>query len=71
MQRIQLLVTVKSDGTIEEKIISQGHGSNCVKTTTELEQSLGEVSDRQLTNDYLQSLDTESDYVQMFEDLAE
>ncbi|MCT7965116.1 DUF2997 domain-containing protein [Laspinema sp. D1] len=64
-------MTVKPDGTIEEQIISTGHSFNCVKTTTELEQSLGEVSDRQLTDDYLQSLDTESDYVQMFEDLTE
>ncbi|MCT7971249.1 DUF2997 domain-containing protein [Laspinema olomoucense] len=71
MQRIQIQMTVKPDGTIEEQILSTGHGSDCVKTTTELEQSLGEVSDRRLSVDYLQSVNTESDYVQMFEDLAE
>ncbi|MCT7977582.1 DUF2997 domain-containing protein [Laspinema olomoucense] len=71
MQRIQILMTIKPDGTVEEKVLSTGHGLNCVKASQDIEQHLGQVGDRQLTDDYLESLDSESDYVQMFEDLTQ
>ncbi|MCT7958861.1 DUF2997 domain-containing protein [Laspinema palackyanum] len=71
MQRIQIQMTVKPDGTIEEKVISTGHGNSCTNVTSSLEQHLGQISDRQLTDDYLPSVNTESDYVQMFEDLTQ
>jgi len=71
MQRIQIQFIVKPDGSIEEKVISTGHGSNCVKASQDIEQHLGKVAERTLTDDYLQVVDVESDYIQMFEDLTE
>ncbi|MCT7992419.1 DUF2997 domain-containing protein [Laspinema olomoucense] len=71
MERIQVQFTIKPDGTIEEKVLSTGHGNSCTNATASVEQHLGQVDERTLTDDYLQAVDTESDYIQMFEDLTQ
>lgn len=71
MQRIQVQFTIKPDGTIEEKVISTGHGNSCTNATASVEQNLGEISDRTLTDDYLQATESESDYLKMLDDLTQ
>ena len=47
----ELEITIDKEGNVQIKVIG-GDGSSCVELTKDLEQALGIVVDRSLTEDY-------------------
>ena len=59
----ELEITIDADGNVSIKVIG-GKGGGCLELTREIEEALGVVSERKLTEGYYQEVEAEGEVQQ-------